>query len=113
MKLIIAAIVLNFSTAHASAHSLEFCGQGGETLFNSQNVSECLQTTNTCQTQDLKNEGWLPSANGKCAPAVEGMQMCGFGGPEMMHPQNPSLRIQTLSTCDTYALQMMGWIVSK
>jgi hypothetical protein len=111
MKMILTVLLLNLVTGMASAESLEFCGQAGETLFNPREISECFTTKNTCETQTLKSVGWLPSANGNCGPAKA--FICGYGGPMMTHPQDASLRVQALSTCDTHALQVMGWVIAE
>lgn len=112
MKMILTVLLLNLVTGIASADSNEFCGQAGRTLFNPENVTECMMTRNTCETRELLAAGWMPSANGKCALDKRSL-VCGMGGPVMMHPRDASLQIQTLSTCDTHALQVMGWIIAR
>lgn len=79
-------------------------------MFNSQNAFECHFSKSTCETQELLNKGYFPSATGKCPTQLAPMTMCGWGGAPMQHPTHPEMVVNSLSTCETNALREMGWI---
>lgn len=101
------AFVLTLAST-MDAMALQFCGQGGLAVFNSNNVYECVVTKNTCETDALLSQGWMPTANGECGNAQPSL-FCGMGGTEMQHPQDARWTLSTTNTCETDVLKARGW----
>jgi len=110
-------VILAVSMMAQVSFAGDFCAQVVETLFDGNDPYNCVQASDRCESDELRAQGWLTSANGKCVQLTVQQilepQMCGLGGGVMMNPNNPKERVQSLSTCDTDVLKQMGWVGAK
>jgi hypothetical protein len=112
MKKTLVILAVSMMAQVCNAGDFDFCTQEIETLFDAQNPYNCVQTSDGCQSSELRAKGWMTSANGKCVKA-EAPELCGMGGAVMVNPYAPKEQIQSLSTCDTDVLKQMGWVEAQ
>lgn len=96
----------------STSESLTLCGPGGLAMFDSENVFDCKVTLNTCQTNDLKQKGWLTTATGTCPrpdrpldrPCDDSFEQ------KMVNPATPSETLIVRNHCALERIMEMGWV---